>query len=158
MSVGNLMAFHADGRMRGCFVYMLLCQEDGPIYIKVGKTVSPSARLQQLKTGCPFVPRIFAVAEVGSKGRQSRVEFDLHVAFKAWHSHGEWFAVNEADRARFNAAWKPVLSRYSDAAWHLKWQQFDVGQLDQEAKRKKRFAQHNFMRNCGVYEKALRSN
>lgn len=142
MSIHRASEYHPDGRMAGCFVYMLLCDHASMIYIKVGMTARLSDRLQHLRLACPFMPRIFAFVEVATRGRAAKLEKDLHEALTGWHSHGEWFAVGESERQRFNAAWRPVLERHSDASRRLEWQQVSVDLVAREGRRRMRYRQH----------------
>jgi T5orf172 domain len=94
---------------------MLLCRDldSDPIYVKVGRTVNPYARMPSLLLGCPMPARQFFVADVGSYRRSMVVERNLHRAMSRWHIKGEWFRVRPDDRAAFNASWRVVFERHS---------------------------------------------
>lgn len=65
------------------FIYFLAA---GP-FVKIGKsTGSPSARIRELQTGCPYPITLVAHAIGGL-----REEFALHKRFAAYREHGEWF-------------------------------------------------------------------
>mgnify|MGYP001585986666 CR=1 FL=1 len=59
-------------------------------FIKIGKTTgSPSARISQLQTGCPFHITLIAYIRGGIKE-----ESQLHKRFKKYKTHGEWFFLD----------------------------------------------------------------
>src|ERR1700740_2332063 len=82
-----------DGRLQGAFVYMLLCQDQGDVYVKVGISESLMERFQTLNHGCPVTPRQFAYFRVRSRDRARKIEANLHYAFRKWLQHGEWFCI-----------------------------------------------------------------
>ena len=126
MSIGNFGLYRQDGRLRGSYVYMLLCRDDGPIYVKVGITDRPDSRLLALRLGCPVVPRQFCTMEVVSRRKARAIEIDLHAAFGQWAAHGEWFKVDMSHKTEFNEAWKQVLARHTMAGWPAAWSRVAV--------------------------------
>lgn len=66
-------------------IYIIQAVIGGPV--KIGVSVYPPARLEQLQVGCPFPLRIIksfpATKTVTEKG--------LHARFAAYRLHGEWF-------------------------------------------------------------------
>lgn len=126
MSIGNFGLYRQDGRLRGSYVYMLLCRDDGPIYVKVGITDRPDSRMMALRLGCPVAPRQFCTMEVVSRRKARTIEVDLHAAFARWSAHGEWFKVDLADKEKFNEAWKQVLGRHVMAGWPCAWSKVAV--------------------------------
>lgn len=126
MSVGSLGLYRPDGRIRGTFVYMLLCHDGGPLYVKVGITDTPHQRLLALRNGCPVKPKIFAMMETPSRRRAATIERALHAAFDEWRIHGEWFVMSFADRAVFNERWRRVVGQYALPNWPARWTQIPV--------------------------------
>jgi hypothetical protein len=135
MSVENSHRFHSDGRLRGSYVYMLLCRDDGPVYIKIGISDAPSKRLMALRTACPVQPRQFCFVEVRSRSRARTIEKQLHFAMDAWHTQGEWFRVAMHEKPAFNQAWRSVLNANRETGWRYEWERISVPafakQLDQ---------------------------
>lgn len=138
--------------MRGSFVYMLMCGEKEKIYIKVGQTCRPARRLEELRVGCPFVPKIYATA--GTPGRElaQKLERELHGAFEEWHSHGEWFSFTDADKERFNQAWQLVFERSASPSWPLVWTKLAVKPLMQLAQQRRHFHQRKWAKNGLAYQ------
>lgn len=105
------------------YVYAMLCQdEDGPLYIKFGRSVDIDRRLNSLRTGTPIPPRYFCYVKVSGPRTQSQLEIALHRRFKDRRTSGEWFkfdAASEADRAEFNAGCKAefILVTGRKMAW-----------------------------------------
>lgn len=152
MSLSQVPLYHEDGRLKGSYIYMLLCQEgDGPIYVKAGMSDTPTRRFASLRGGCPVPPQIMAVCEVHSRKRAKRVEADLHHAFKPWHAHLEWYRVEFEDKARFNAAWKQVLSQWSEVGWQLQWTQISAQALGRRLDEAQRLYRRNFTRRGVAY-------
>lgn len=152
MGVFQLPAFHSDGRLRGSFVYMLLCQDaPGPIYVKVGLTDRPTKRLQALRNGCPVTPQRFAFCELRSRDRAKLVEDALLAAMVKWSAHGEWFCVPATDKAQFNLAWGGVFRAMSEPGWSLRWEQMAVQAYIADGARRKRLAQTLYMRRGKSY-------
>jgi len=119
-----------DGRANRNYVYMLLCQDfDGPVYVKVGVSHSPLQRLAALKTSCPMTPQRLAYAVTPTRSRAFRIERDLHKEMARWRNQGEWFRVEMAEKAEFNAAWHKVFMLYGSEGCRLKWEQIAVQPL-----------------------------
>jgi len=137
MTVGSLGLYRPDGRLRGVHVYMLLCRDDGPVYVKVGISKSPTDRLMALRSGCAVTPRQFFSFEVRSKGKALGIERDLHRAFYRWLAQGEWFRVPIAERAEFNAAWQPVVDRHRESGWPCRWERVSVSAFMADAHRRR---------------------
>lgn len=146
MSMHTANLYTPDGRLRGSYVYMLLCQIDRPIHIKVGRSSTPFSRLDDLRISCPVVPQVMAVAEVFSIRKAVRLESDLHLALDNWHSHLEWFVVLPEERAAFNAAWKPVIAAHSTPSRRIEWISHSVPALIRAAETRKRLQKVRFAR------------
>jgi predicted GIY-YIG superfamily endonuclease len=141
--------YNIEGRLAGCYVYMLLCQEaEGPIFVKIGMTDNPIARFRQLRNGCPHTPRQFAYFETYSRKEASRIERSLHKAYAKWHAHHEWFSFREDDKPSFNNVWKYVLFVSSTNGRKFEWTKISTAELirltDHNAKR----ARAGFARNA----------
>jgi hypothetical protein len=145
MSRFSANLYTPDGRLRGSYVYMLLCQIAGPIHIKVGRSSNPFARLESLRMACPVIPQALSVAEVHSHKKAVIIERELHAALKRWHSHLEWFVVEPAEKTDFNAAWKPILDFHSNANRRIHWNHFSVPKLIADARKRAQLRGRNFM-------------
>lgn len=152
MSVGNLGLYRPDGRLRGSFVYMLLCRDkEGPVYVKAGITDKPDDRLLALRLGCPVTPRQFHTMEVMSRRKARNVERDLHQAFRRWAAHGEWFRISMDDRQQFNEAWRGVLALHAVPGWPARWERVPVQPLVEMKQRASRFRLRCMARRGGAY-------
>lgn len=142
MQAVNVSTFHANGRMQGSYVYMLMCLSGGDRYhIKVGMSDKPLDRFFGILTSLPFEPVIFAIAEVPTRKIACAVETELHTAFDKWHSAREWFEFAPSDKAEFNAAWKAVFCAFSSPSWKVKWTQLSAPALLKKARRRKAYIQ-----------------
>lgn len=127
LTIGDLRLFReGSGRIRGTSVYMLLCQDDGPIYVKVGISVDPLVRLVALRDGCPVTPQCFAMLELATKDKARSLERGLHLVFKQWHARGEWFRLEVSERLAFVAAWRTVFRRHELPSCPLTWTEVSV--------------------------------
>lgn len=151
MSVHSIQAFNVDGRLRGSYVYMLMCQDAETIYIKVGRSVSPLQRLSHLRTACPVAPEIMAIMEVSTQGRAGQIELALHTALSKWRTNGEWFRFQIADRPQFNAAWRSVIDQYSDSTRRLFWQKISVPEIVKAGRRASQYLKFQFARRGKAY-------
>lgn len=122
-------ALKADGTYQGCYVYLLLCEADGAVYVKAGMSNDPVGRIQQLLVGCPLVPGILASAELLNRGIARRAERALHVAFAEWHTNREWFRVPLHDRERFNAARRIAMEGFALRGRPIMWTKLGLAPL-----------------------------
>lgn len=122
-------SFRSTGRMRGCYVYLLMCPDGATIHLKAGMSDDPLARLREILVGCPIPASLLAVTELANRRTAYQAERELHRTFAAWHTTGEWFRLTFADKAAFNAAWKLALSGFSSAAWPIHWTKLNVAEL-----------------------------
>ena len=150
--------YRPDGRLRGAFVYMLLCRDDGPIYAKVGISCNPYQRLMSLRLGCPVKPRRFCSFEVHSRRKAQIVESDLHRALSKWAAHGEWFKVSLDEKREFNDALKPVLARHDEPAWPCEWNQVAVQNIVEYGERRKRYVQRQWRMRGPAYQDFMRES
>ena len=134
MSIQNLGTFRENGRLRGTYVYMLLCRDDGPIYVKVGISDNPYKRLLMLRGGCPVTPRRFLSFEVRSRKKALQVESAIHAALDRWLAHGEWFKVNKAEKPEFNLALATAIAPHKETGWPCEWGHTLVAPLMEDAR------------------------
>lgn len=157
MTIGQLQAFNQDGRARGHFVYMLLCQDSGgPIYIKIGITGNPIQRFRSLRCGCPVTPGSFAYFEVPNENVARRIESALHEAFHGWNAHLEWFVFLEAERPAFNEVLQSVLAEHRIPGRKFEWNKISVKELIRIGDRNRRYAQRLFAKRGLHYQDYLR--
>jgi hypothetical protein len=148
----------SDGRIRGCYVYMLLCEEEQRIYVKIGSSVDPIKRLKQLTTGCPLQPEVLAVVELPGKQRANNLEHALHLALEQWRSSGEWFKFQQSDRQVFNDIWRPILQTHSSPGWRLAWTKVSIPELRQEYERQRALSLKKSRQCGGAYRDFRRHN
>lgn len=158
MSVGNLGLYRPDGRIRGSYVYMLLCRDDGPtIYVKVGMTDDLYGRLRSLRNGCPITPRRFCSMEFPSRRWALRAERALQKSLATWKAHGEWFRVPREEKPRFNEAWQTGLREHIAPDWPGRWDQIPVEPLMKAADQRRRNMARKVMRRGHAYADACKS-
>lgn len=132
--------FNAAGRMTGCFVYMLFCQDGGPVYVKIGISEHPDDRLAALRTTCAVTPRAFSVIEVRNRKMALRVERALQRAFAKDQTTGEWFVFPEGGGAEFRSRRREVLKKFDiDPTRPLHWSTVHVKPLADLAAKKRRY-------------------
>lgn len=146
MQAVNVSAFHANGRMQGSYVYLLMCEQDGRYHIKVGMSDRPLDRFFGILTSLPFEPVVLALAEVPTRKIACSVETELHSVFQEWHATREWFEFDPADKPRFNAAWQSVFRSYSSPSWRIKWTQLSAQALLKKARKRKGYIQSRAVR------------
>lgn len=153
MSVSSFKLYDQDGRVRGHYVYMLLCQDakDSPIYIKIGETENPIKRFRTLRGGCPVAPKSFAYFDTRTKPAARRVEAQLHLAFHEWNTHLEWFRFDEAEKARFNKILSHVLNAEMNGK-PVAWNKVSINDLIKIGDRGKRYAQLLFATRGPAYQ------
>lgn len=106
---------------------MLFCRDgDGPIYVKVGFSERPGARIGGLLTGCPIPAIRFASTELRDRRGARRAEKAMHAALAKWRGEGEWFCLLESDKEEFNKAWKAALAPFHEPAWPMRWSQLPL--------------------------------
>jgi hypothetical protein len=116
------------------YVYMLLCADEGPIYVKVGITDRPTQRMAAIATGCPVPMISLSILETSCRKAARDLERALHLAFGKWRTKGEWFQLVLEDKKEFNEAWKAVFSVHSTPSYRLKWSHISVDALDEMRK------------------------
>jgi hypothetical protein len=135
-----------DWRVIGSFVYMLLCQDSGPIYVKIGLSDQPLKRAQALRNGCPVAPRRLAICAVPSRFVAKRVESCLLLQLRPWRAQGEWFKFEPAEKPAFNQAWSQAFSNAQLKGWPLQWTHFPLKQIVAEWERKQKHFQRMWKR------------
>jgi hypothetical protein len=120
------------GRIYGCFVYLILCQDADCVFIKAGRSVNPLKRLSELLTGCPLEPGIMAVCELASDRFAKTAEKALHAAFARWHHRAEWFRVPLADKQMFNACRRIALDGFATPSIPIRWTSINLKEYFEE--------------------------
>jgi hypothetical protein len=151
--IESVPVFNCDGRLRGSYVYLLICQVGPEIRIKIGQSASPLARLASIRTGCAVIPDTIAIAELHSKRIALQLERRLHEIMDEWRTHGEWFSFAEADRAEFNARLRPIVASYSTASRPIRWRKYSVDKLIKDGHARRRYMRHLWAK--GSKEKRL---
>jgi hypothetical protein len=124
---------------------MLLCRDDGLIYLKVGISDHPTRRFWELRAGCGVTPRRYAFVEFRDRPKALAVEADLLEAFKDWRTHGEWFKLPCEEKPLFNERWQKVFAAHYDRNWRpLRWEQMATKKLTDLAKQKSNWWKKQF--------------
>lgn len=99
MSIGFLPLFREDGTLRENFIYILVCydQVDGPIYMKIGRSMCPGTRLTDIKVGCPVQARILYSAPIYPFSAAHKAEKAIHRSLADSRIRGEWFRSKSAE-------------------------------------------------------------
>lgn len=88
-------------------------------YFKIGRSSSPTLRINQLQSGCPERIDILGASQVDENGL-SAVEFEtaLHQALYPYRSHGEWFAHLTVDQIEFEwrRVWNDLFASHQSSA------------------------------------------
>lgn len=108
------------------FIYMLFCNEEDKVFVKIGVSDRPTKRLSALASSAPLRPKLFAFMEIWDRSSALVIESRLHEALAKWHSHGEWFVLSYDERDNFKTAWKNVLFGFHRSGWPLVWNQVSV--------------------------------
>lgn len=138
--------YDTDGRLVGSYVYLLLCQDGGPIYVKAGISSDPLKRLQGLRSGCPVTPRQFYTMKRPSRRNALRIECALHMAFGPWLVHGEWFKVPAEDKPVFNAAMRSAIAPHTMTGYPAEWTRIAVKPLAQLAASRRQYFRSRWAR------------
>ena len=152
MSVGTFPTFTREGRLSGCFVYFLVCQDGDPIYVKIGITSSPDARLRSLVNNCPVKAQRFATIRLWSRRKALDVESKLHETFDRNRVTGEWFKFAAAEKRAFNDELRKIIADHSLPSWRLAIEQMPVKPFMDRAKARKRLFQRNFRRKGRAFQ------
>lgn len=149
---------NSDGRLVGSFVYMLLCQQGGPIHVKIGLSDDPFKRLSALRNTCAVTPRRFAVTSVPSRLMAKRLEAALHKELSPWRKHGEWFEFTPEEKADFNRGWQVVFARQQRnmRGYPLKWEHLSVAEIVKAAEARKNASQRRWRERGPAFQDFLR--
>jgi len=83
---------------------------------KIGRSIEIRKRLAAIRMHCPTPVTLLRVVVCGSGHKApDLVEKELHQAFGARRSHGEWFRLRREDLKYLDASCEPWLVRYVDA-------------------------------------------
>ena len=103
----------------------------GLTYFKVGITSDIAKRVCGVQTGCPLrISRVWAIM-VGGNGHAQSVESAMHSKLSAFHSHGEWFAM-ETDSLDHKRAMNEAMAFGASLASGqsgAKWRKLEVPDL-----------------------------
>lgn len=130
-------AYRANGRFRGSFVYLLLCESPEGIYVKIGLSDDPLKRLKGLLNGCPLKPGIMAVAELPNRVKALQFERELHGAMRNFRHAREWFLFSRNDKARFNELLRGAAIEFASPSWPIRWDKLSVPELIRQAQNRK---------------------
>lgn len=147
--------YESNGRIRGHYVYALQCSDPSKFLIKIGNSVDPIARLDNIRTSCPYVPELMAVMEFVHREDACAAESMFHVALKRFRSHGEWFAFERADKTSFNAATAAVRIKFAKPNWPLRWVKVVVPELVADKSRRKAYVQGRYRSRGRAYHDAI---
>lgn len=153
MSVEYLPEYNIDGRLKGSFVYMLLCRDsDGPVYVKVGRSHDPFSRLKNLKNTCAVTPRVFSTVNVRSVDCAKKLEADLLNAYRCWKTTGEWMRLPIEKKSEFNKIWQQVFAKYAEKHWPLSWTQVSVEEFTKKGDEALRFYRRRYAMSSRAYQ------
>jgi hypothetical protein len=122
------------------YCYAMLCRdEDGPLYVKFGRTDHLGQRLSQLRSNCPIPAKWFGVVELRNHILQGMVERSLHRHFKERQTKGEWFKFDAdlpEDKEAFNQGCRKCFADCNiPDHW---WSKISVPALDRYARQRQR--------------------
>jgi len=154
MGVANILSpFNSDGRIRGSFVYMMLCQDDnGPAYIKIGHSDSPLRRFLNLRQGCGVTPRVFSFVNLRTRKAACNLERALLKGFAHWKTRGEWIKVAISEKSEFNKIWQEIFELHAEKGRPLRWNQLSAKVLVQQAEERLRRYQREYMQHGQPYQ------
>jgi Meiotically up-regulated gene 113 len=152
MSIGTLPVFTKEGRLAGCFVYLLVCQDGDPIYVKIGITIQPDHRLRALVNNCPVKAQRFATIRLWSRRKALDIENKLHSTFKQNRVTGEWFKFTLDEKQAFNAELRKILAEHSLPNWPLVIDQMPVKPFMDRAKARQRYFRRQMRRRGRAFQ------
>jgi hypothetical protein len=157
MAVSKLFSFDGDGRLYGAYVYLLLCRDEGNIYIKIGHTRQLEKRFLSLKNNCAVTPR--SLSYIRTPDRMAKVlERELHSAFDKWRVAGEWFSLRAEDKKEFNEKLRFTMSCMKIPSWPLELKKLAVGELIRQSEARQQFHRARFARARGAHKAFLRDS
>lgn len=153
--MGVSLLYESTGRIRGHFVYALQCSDASKFLIKIGNSIDPMSRLDQIRTHCPYVPELFATMRFVNRDEACTAESMFHVKLKPFRIHGEWFAFEKTDKMSFNAATAAVRGMFVRPNWPLRWVKINVPSLVAQKAQKKAYAFRKYKIRGRSYHDAL---
>lgn len=126
---------------RTCDIYMAMARDrDGPMYVKVGVSTHPEARLSGIQTSCPmpllraltFTCRSSALARAG--------EAAMHLHLRDHAARGEWFRFEWCDASK--VLLESALNALIEEVDGRDLRQIDLTTLAQSVLARKRDVEH----------------
>jgi hypothetical protein len=149
--------YGSTGRLHGHYIYALQCSDPERFLIKIGISVNPLARMDQIRTGCPLTPELLATMHFISKEDAVVAESMFHVDLAKFRLHGEWFAIPKCDRTSFNVTTAKVRGQLARPTWPLRWVKINAGELIAAKKQTQGFIVKRLARRGLAYRDALRA-
>lgn len=148
--------YGTQGRLRGHFVYALQCSDTMHFLIKIGNSVDPMMRLDQIRTHCPYQPEMLATMNFIDRTQAIEAEAMFHSLLSKFRTHGEWFAFEKSDKVSFNQATAAVRIKFSRPSWPLRWVKVGVAPLVRHKAIKRGMALRNLRRRGKAYADATK--
>lgn len=126
MTVVTLRIHNRDGRARSHYVYLVLCQDDGPIYVRVGHSAHPVEHVRHVRANAPATPRFVAYSEVGTRSLARLVERAMHDSLSEWRFKRAWYVAKLSEQQAFRKSVQRVLARFSTPERTLTLQQIEI--------------------------------
>jgi hypothetical protein len=101
-------------------------------FFKVGRTSDISRRIGEIQTGCPLKLRKVWALTVWASGPSQILEKQMHGWLAPYHSHGEWFRMDQTNpghKEAMNKVFADALVAMSSVAEGAKWRQMDVEEI-----------------------------
>ncbi len=150
-------ALYCAGRLIGCYTYMAMCSDGDAIHVKIGLSQEPHKRALTLFHNSPLVIEVMALVDLPSRPVAQKLERELHRAFKAHRTNGEWFIFTAADKPEFNRIQREVLAKFSSPSRVLRWTKINVRQLAINAMQRMKHAQHRWRTGGQAYRDVIAS-
>lgn len=78
-----------------CIVYLIRCKNTS--YYKIGHTGDLEARMGDLQVANPHELEVIGIIDADDKEEGLSIEKRLHLAFRKYRLHGEWFDFKNRD-------------------------------------------------------------
>lgn len=109
------------------FVYAFFFVNGESIHIKVGQSVSPYKRLQEILHGSPFPVQEAIFCHIGSKSMAYAFESYVRHALNHRRTRGEWYLFTKQDAAEFRST---VAEAYRGCSGReLKWSKVNMDEF-----------------------------
>lgn len=109
------------------FVYAAFAEDETWVYAKVGQSVKPFARIQNLITGCPFPLKKAVFCHAGSKKLAEGVEASVKHQLSAFRTRGEWYRFQRDQGSVFSTGVQVCFRRITGR--DLIWTPMDVKEI-----------------------------